>query len=205
MAAGHEITFILTCFNREAYVPYALRVIESYRSIRPHVVFCYNGANEQLPCDVRLPPDKKHGGDHQLTMAGYRLRKHERILKLSIDSWLLDESTIIRIFDALEAARLPYAGNLWHHNAAGSLATDIIFADLRFGDFFEGWTEAVPSMEESLWKQLRALGKPYLLLPERVPVHFTHRFSCAGLRWTMNHDLEKNLALARQWAPWLGF
>jgi hypothetical protein len=200
-----DVTVILTCFDREAYVPYALRVIESYRRLRPQVVLCYNGTND-LSCDVHLPPDRKHVGDHAMTLAGYRLRRHDRILKLSIDSWLLDEEPIVRIFDRLESQQLPYAGNHWHGNVPGSLATDIIFADLRFGDPFANWTELGPTnMEAGLWTQLRSLGKRHLTILEREPVHQTNRFACSKLRWAMDHDLEKNLELARKWAPWLGF
>jgi hypothetical protein len=204
MTDALDVTFILTCFNREAYVPYALRVLASYRRIRPQIVLCYNGTSD-LQCDVRLPPTGKHNGDHSLTMAGYRLRHHERIVKLSIDSWLLDEEKIVTIFDDLEAAQLPYAGNPWIGDGPGSLATDVIFADLRFGDLFENWTDPGPKMEIGMWRQLQSLRKGYLLLHQREPVHDEHRFSCAGLRWAMDHNLERNLTLARRWAPWLGF
>jgi hypothetical protein len=198
------VTFILTCHDREEYVPYALRVIESYRSIKPQVILCYNG-EQDLACDVRLPPLKKHHGDHSLTMAGYRLRRHQRIVKLSIDSWLLDESVIVNIFRRLESEQKPYAGNYWHSNWQGSLSTDVIFADLRFGNIFKGWNDARPSMEDSMWRQLTRLGKKPLLIEERHPIHFANRFACAKLRWTMEHDLQRNLANARAWAPSLGF
>lgn len=198
------VTFILTCFDREDYVPYARRVIDSYRLIKPQVILCYNGTRD-LQCDVRLPALHKHLGDHSLTMAGYQLKKHRRVVKLSVDSWLLDERKIIRIFDALEESRRPYAGNYWHWNAPGSLSTDVFFADLRFGDVFKGWHDVGPSMEEGMWTQVQRLGRGGLLIFEREPVHDDNRFACAPLRWTMHHELGLNLQTAREWAPWLGF
>lgn len=98
----------------------------------------------------------------------------------------------------MEKAQVPYAGNLWHHNAPGSLATDIIFADTQFGNVFESFRDRTfPDFEITMWDTVHRLGRGYYTIKERHPVHWENRFNCKALWWTMEHSLDLNLAFVK--------
>ena len=188
-----ECDVILTCTNREAYIPHALEVLRSYREIRATPILCYNGDGD-IDCDVRLARESLHLGDYRMTMDGFRRCQHSRIIKLSVDTWLLDEAVIRRIFDRLAATRKPYAGNYWIENRRG-LATDMIFADLRWGNIFDHWRyDPARGIEVTLEEAVGKIGRGFLELTERHPVHEENRHECPALGMVAHHDLALNLS-----------
>ena len=188
-----ECDVILTCTDREEYIPHALEVLRSYREIRATPILCYNGDGD-VACDVRLGRKPLHLGDYQMIMAGFQRCQHSRIIKLSIDTWLLDEAVILRIFAVLDATRRPYAGNFWIENTRG-LSTDVIFADLRWGNLFEHWRyDPGREIELTLEEAVIEVGRGFLGLFERHPVHEANRHECPALGMVAHHDLALNLS-----------
>lgn len=198
-----NVNFILTCTDREEYIPHMISILANYRKIFAQFCVCYNGDKNNIYHQVNRKYLVKSFGDSDLTIAGYDylIRQNDgyRFIKLSIDSWLLDGDKIIAIFEEMEKRQVPYAGNRWHGADHPSLSTDIFFADTRFGNVF---TELPVSgeFEVDMWKQVERIGKGFYTIPEREPVHDTYRVEVPDLKWTMHHELEKNLRNQREWA-----
>lgn len=68
--------------------------------------------------------------DYELTILGYDFLKKNGTtnwIKLSVDSWLIDEDKIINIFEDLESKNCVYANDKWYSHI--NLSTDIFFAN----------------------------------------------------------------------------
>jgi len=198
-----KVNFLITCYDHEAYIPYLLEIIKNYKTVEPIIVIGYTGIDPNFKCDFRIPNPGHQAGDRQLTIGCYDLIKDNgisRILKLGADSWILNEQSIINIFQQLEEIQVPYGGNFWHHNLPGSLATDIIFADTRFGNVFEEIKNKFHTdFEISMWDAIHRIGKSFSTIQERYPTHWENRFSCEKLGWTMEHSLAANIAFAERY------
>lgn len=192
------VDILITCHDREDYLPWLLKIIHQYTKINPHIIIAYNGTNDSFLCTVRRTNLGLSPGDLDLMQAGLLFCQHNRILKLSIDTWPCDEEIIIDIFNRIEHKRLPYAGNVWDDEGIG-LSTDIMFIDLRWGNIFNGWKYDGRNIEHSLQDCINALGIGYHNIPERMPVHPDQRFQCDNLKLCCYHDLETNIACARKW------
>jgi hypothetical protein len=192
-----RVNFILTCCTQPEQIPAAVEVLRSYAAVQPRWAVCYNGVDPSVPCDCRLRNRGLHRGDRDLTVRGYRWLRGDgcfRYAKLSVDSWLLDEQVILDVFREMEGRRVPYAGNRW--DADGKLATDVFFADLRFGDLFRRLRRRrywMGKYERRIYLVVDRLGAGWYEIPERHPVHPNNRFCCPALHWTMFHRLEDNL------------
>jgi len=197
-----KINFVLRCYDKEEYIPYALAVINSYWEIEPSIVLCYDGVRKDVLCDVKIPSQGKQCGDANMIYLGYlehKLRNdNPRFLSMCVDSFLMDEDVIIRIFNEMEAGRCGYAGNNWNHEGEPTLATDIIFADLRFGNVFE-FDQVGMEIEFWMYNHCMKKGIKPLIIKERIPVHPDNRFQCEKLKWTMHHTLKENLDNMRRW------
>jgi hypothetical protein len=197
-----QVNFIITCFDKESFVDLAVKTITSYKKISPRICLAYNGKDEKFKCNVRIPNRGHQQGDLDLTLAGYENLLHNeifRFVKIGADTCLLDEDIIISIFDDMARKRCGYAGNNWHEGQT-SLATDIIFADLRFGNAFEGLTlKGYPAYEWAMYGQCEKRKIKAMIIKDRVPVHPDNRNECEKLKWTMHHELDKNIANARKW------
>ena len=109
------------------------------------------------------------------------------------------ERVIVRLLGEMEARQVPYAGNHWDRD--DSLATDIIFADLRFGNVLRYLSRRLflrGHYERLLFKAVRRQNRGWYEIPERQPVHPDYRYACAALGWTMQHTLAENL---EAWRP----
>ena len=197
-----NVNFIVTVFNREEYLPGLLDVFASYTRISPHVAISYNGDIDSFPYQVRLATNEGHQlGNMGLTLAGYRYLKangHTRFIKIGIDCWLLDEDKIIDIFASMEDGQCAYAGNQWFPRQH-SWSSDIIFADIRFGDIFENFQmDSAPCFELSVALTIDQNNYKVFTIPERVPVvdlvgGELNRWDCKPLHWVMRHELISNL------------
>lgn len=196
-----DVNFIITCFNREDYWPHLKRLILSYKKIRSHVAFCYNGT-KNIPADFKCKNRGMTPGDCDMITGGYYFLRNNGVknwIKLSVDSWLVDESKIISIFEAMEKVRAVYGGCRW--DTAANFSTDIMFVR---EDNFQFMREFVAGMANEIgnhnieWlagKIARKCGRFYMI-PERdgVPVapgKFRHVVPALG--WCMFHDLQKNI------------
>jgi len=193
-----SVNFILTCFDKEAYLPYALEVINSYKDIEPSICVVYNGTDPDFDCDVRL--EKNSGlqfGDFEMTKKGFEFFQEKNdstlFVKLSIDSWLMNEKVLIDIFHYCKTYRVPYAGNYWNTNA--QLSTDIFFADIAYGNVFEELKPDGPVFENCMFNAVARLGGRFYILHPREPVHPDNRNECKALNWVMYHELEKNVEI----------
>jgi len=203
-----DINFIITNYNREDYWPYMKQILNSYEHIIPHVVYCYSGLNDEV-CDFRCTNRGHIEGDTDLMIGGYNHLKNNNVkrwIKLSIDSWLLDEQKIIDIFNIMENEDMVYAGNKWTGEPWWS--TDIFFArenDFEFmKKFCEGALHYIENIDYSIEGWIRNLavsnGK-YYIIPDREPIqgNFGNRFYVDSLSWTMKHDLRENIETANRY------
>ena len=97
-----DVNFIITCYDREDYWPYLKKILDSYQTIKPHVAYCYSGVKEDVECDFRCSNRGHIEGDTDLMIGGYNLLKDNGVdkwIKLSVDSWLIDEEKIIELFN----------------------------------------------------------------------------------------------------------
>jgi tetratricopeptide (TPR) repeat protein len=195
----YPVNFIITCFDKEEYLPGLLQVLESYKSIIPIVCIAYNGDSNTFPCDIKIENHGHQIGDIELTLAGYHFLKSNgvsRFIKIGIDSWLLDEGYLARIFAEMESEESAYAGNYWlpeeNYYSKLSLSTDIIIANTRFGDIFEKFSWDQMGFETSLYKTITNNSFKVTFLEERNPVHPYNRFACKGANWVMSHSYKEN-------------
>lgn len=191
-----DINLIITCFDKEEYLLGLVESFKLFKKIKFNTCLCYNGKIDAFPCDIRLKNNGHQLGDIELTMAGYRQLKGNgvtRFIKIAIDSWLLDEDVLFKIFEGLEINQSAYAGNYWFSENSPSLATDIIFTDTRFGNIFENFKWDGNYFESSLYKTVLDNSFKISIISERIPANPNHRFNCKKLGWTMSHELIENL------------
>ena len=191
-----KINFIITCFDREAYWPKLEELILSYKTIDPIISLAYNGDDDDFKCSVRVPNKGLQEGEFDLIQAGYKYlidndTPSDLFVKLSIDSWLCNEDVIVNIFNKMQHFKVPYAGNYW--SLSDELSTDIIFANISYGNIFENLKMDGRVLEHSMSNAVGRLGGRFFLINEREPVHPDNRNSCKNLSWTMEHELEKNI------------
>ena len=197
-----KINFVLRCYEYEDYIEPALEVIRSYKKIEPSIVLCYDGVRDDVKCDVKIPTRGHQHGDADLVYYGYlehrRRNVNFRFLNICIDVFMLDEDVIIGIFNAMEKGKFGYAGNRWAHEKEPTLATDIIFADIRFGNVFE-FDRVGPAFEWWMNQHCLKNGIKPLFLKDRIPVHPNNRHQCEKLKWTMHHTLKQNMENVLRW------
>jgi hypothetical protein len=204
-----DINFIITCYNREDYWPFLKKIIESYEKINPHIAYCYSGVSDDVDCDFRCENRGHIEGDTDLMIGGYNVLKNNGVnkwIKLSIDSWLMDENKIIEIFDIMTKGDMVYAGNYW--TGTSWWATDIFFAVENNYGFMKRFTEGAINYIEKIdysiegWIRVVAEGYgKYYIIPDREPIsgNFGNRFFVDSLSWTMEHDLESNIQRANNY------
>jgi hypothetical protein len=201
-----KVNFIVTAHDKEIYFPYLLKIITRYRKVEPEIVIAYNGSDPEFSCTVRRPPMPGSDGDSDLTMSGYNhfktINDGFRFIKIGVDTFLLDEDILVHIFEVMEQEKACYAGNKWHGNDSESLATDIMFLDTRFGNPLNpphGMEKDGADFEKWMWQSIRHRKLKWLTIQQREPVHPNNRMECAALKWTMHHQLEKNIENMRAW------
>lgn len=215
-----DVNFIITCYDKEIYYPYLKKIIESYKKIKPNIVLCYSGNDDEFICDIKIKNlinggrgDNHHEHaclyadiDYQLTILGYNHLKNNGVknwIKLSVDSWLIDEQKIIDIFDELDTQNCVYAGNQWYTHI--NLSTDIFFVNTNNNNIFEdlekngeeflNWLyyNKIPTGFENLMRYT-VIPYDYLIINGREPLDADKtRWVCPELGWAMSHNLETNI------------
>jgi hypothetical protein len=199
-----KVNFIVTCHNREEYLDGLKDVLAHYYKIEPTMILCYNGNDPSFPADIRLQNTGHQKGDYDLTIAGYRKIRDNlcpRFIKIGIDSWLLDEDKIISIFDKMATINAAVGTSHWfvnHQRPDHSYATDIMFMDTRMGEVL-GKINPPGCFEAELWNAVKENNLNAYVIPERNPGDGPCRWSCPALGWTMEHNLQKNIAFAKRW------
>jgi len=193
-----EVNIIITCFNREAYLPGMIKAINSYSRIKPNYAVAYDGTDFKFPCQVRIDNPGHQRGDMALTIAGYNYLKANcvpRWIKVGIDSWLTDDNKLFELFERMEREQAGYAGIHWC--GGGELSTDIFFVDTRYGDVFEELEHRLTTktglngnFERIMSDCVKAKNvKPYIIPERKIK---DHRWKCDELGWTMSHTLKDN-------------
>jgi hypothetical protein len=221
-----EINFIITVYDKEAYWPYLKNVIDSYKKIKSNYILCYSGEDNNFQCDIKRK-NVINGGrgnnhhehscpyvdmDYNLILDGYNLLKENGVkdwIKLSVDSWLLDENKILQIFNFLENNQCVYGGNYWYTHI--NLSTDIFFVNTRdhnifndlytYGPKFLDWLyyNKIPTGLENL---MRYIVIPYnhAIIMDREPMSADGtRWLCSKLGWCMSHDLGTNIEFLKKY------
>jgi len=200
-----DVNFIVTCYNRENYWPYLKEILNSYKIIKPHIAYCYNGVNPDEVCDFRCGNRGHIEGDTDMMIGGYNLLKDNGVknwIKLSVDSWLLDEQKVVDILNLMEEKDYVYAGCRWTGDPWFS--TDVFFArenEFRFMHKYAKWAiHYIEKVDYSIERCIADLAKQsgkYYLIPERDPVPGNHgtRYVVEKLGWAMYHELDKNLEM----------
>jgi FkbM family methyltransferase len=202
-----EINFIITCFDRESFWPEAKQTINSYKKIKPNIILCYNGSDEEFKKEAQVfLKNKGHQlGEISLISEGARYAKNnyecKKFVKLSIDSWIIDEDVIISTFQNLSRNKSCYAGNFW--STTNELSTDIFFVDEESGELFNNFViseqeaqqvkDGLIIAENIMIRAVFNTNKNIVLIREREPVHPNNRFKCEELLCTMEHDLNENI------------
>lgn len=196
-----KVNFIITCFNREDYWKYLKHILDNYKSIESNYIITYNGVDNEFPA-VHVGENRGHQlGEYDCIIKGYESLTpiSHRWIKLSVDSWLLDEEKILNIFNDMEKKKLGYAGQFWNPDNQ-DISTDIMFVDTRFGNIFEIMKNNTfkiynkkNKMEKYVYNLLINNNIKIHFISERYPVHFDNREKCVKLGWTMDHNLDKNI------------
>lgn len=195
------INFIITCFNREPYWEYLEKILKSYKIIKANYVLAYNG-NDPNFNGYYVGKNRGHSfGEYDCIVGAYDkiIPKSNKWIKISIDSWLLDENKILKIFSEMHENKCGFAGQYWNR-FEGDISTDIFFVDTNHGNIFEimnknkfPFFEHNKYLEEGVFYLLKKNNIKIHLIEERNPVHWENREVCLKLGWTMNHDLDKNI------------
>jgi hypothetical protein len=224
-----DVNFIITCYDKESYWEHLKSIIESYTIIKPHIALCYNGLDETFKSDFKCEY-KPNGGrgndrhpsgcdyadaDYELTMGGYDVLKNNGVrlwVKLSIDSWLLDEKKIIKILNNLISEDCAYGGSIWYEKY--NMSTDIFFANTMNDNIFEDLKIYGVEFFDYLYSQpnpqgfeflMTFMSKQYnrLIINQRKLLHngLGHRWSCPELGWTMSHNLNENILFKEKYIP----
>ncbi|MEY4371018.1 MAG: hypothetical protein RIQ48_734 [Pseudomonadota bacterium] len=202
-----EINFIITCFDKEAYWPYLKEIINSYKNIKSNIILCYNGANQNFKkeANIFIENTGHQHGEASLILKGFEYAqqnfKSPLFIKLSIDSWLLNENIILDIFKYMDTNHICYAGNYW--NTLQQLSVDIFFINKNNGNFLESFKEQAhnienlkngsSALENILFDSISSKQYKFTIIKDRDPIHPNNRFCCPQLGWTMSHELQENL------------
>jgi len=198
-----DINFIVTDYAHETYWPYLKNILGAYKKINAHWAYCYSGIKPDVVCDFRCANRGHIEGDTDLMIGGYHFLKNNGVkkwIKISVDSWLLNEDKILNIFDTMDKNDQTYAGCRWLGEAWFS--TDVFFVrdnDFHFMEkFSNGAIQYITQVDYSIEGFLANLAKQsgrYYMIPERDPVtgNVGTRFLVDSLGWVMYHDLNQNL------------
>jgi hypothetical protein len=145
-------------------------------------------------------------------MGGYNLLKSNGVnlwVKLSIDSWLLDENKLIQILENIENQDCAYGGNIWYRTI--NMSTDIFFANTKNKNIFEDMDKygvkffdylySIPNpqgFEHLMYFVSRQYDRLIIMDREKLYENST-RFKCPKLGWTMSHFLEDNLKFMKEY------
>ena len=147
-----QVNIIITVYDREDYWPYLKHILDNYKTIKCNYVVCYSGEREDFHSDFKIKNviNGGRGNDHhpyscphvdmdyELMMGGYELLKNNGVnnwIKLSVDSWLIDEFKIVSILNFLVEEECVYGGNIWYSHI--NLSSDIFFVNTRKHNIFE--------------------------------------------------------------------
>ena len=195
-----DVNFIITCFDREDYWPYLKDILDGYTVVKPHIAFCYNGT-KNLSADFKCKNRGKLPGDADLIIGGYNVLKNNGVknwLKLSVDSWILNEDSIVDIFDKMEKRDCCYGGCEW--DDADHFSTDIMFVRENSFGLMQKFCAIAPTWIqhdniEGLAADLAKRQGFYYMIPQRDrnSGESWGRHEVPELGWTMQHSLEKNV------------
>ena len=223
-----EINFIITCFDKEEYWPHLKEILDSFSKIKPNYVLVYNGENENFICDARLKNEVNAGrgnrahehaclyaeNDWFLTKQGYDLLKDNGVtkwIKLSVDSWMLDEQIIIDLFQEMLQTKSVYGGNVWYSPI--NYSTDIFFLETSEINLFEEMSKNSEEFFGFLYRNEIPTGfenfMSYHVIPHNHLIFLDReeldesstRWRVEKLGWTMSHQINENHDFRKKYKP----
>ena len=126
MEKKEKINFIITCYNREQYWEYLEKILKSYKLIDANYFLAYNGTDPNFN-GYYIGQNRGHSlGEYDCIVGAYNkiIPNSNKWVKISIDSWLLDENKILKIFSEMEENKCGFAGQYWNR-FEGDISTDI--------------------------------------------------------------------------------
>lgn len=224
----YNLNVIITCYNREDYIPHLIGIINSYKRINAKYAICYNGNRVDFECHFKTVY-KPNGGrgdeghphgcpyaeaDLDLLLGGYDyLKNNENHLwvKLCADTWMVDEDKLIQILDELEKTSCAYIGNYWYIHQ--NLSTDIFFSNTKIYNIFEDMRTHKVEFFDYLYETKNPhglemyvgfLSRVYdrLIIENREPLSAAStRWEVKPLGWTMKHNIEDNINFIKTYVP----
>jgi hypothetical protein len=221
-----EVNFIITVYDKEEYWPYLKDIINKYKNIKSNFVVCYSGIDDNFDYDIKIK-NLVNGGrgnnhhvnscsyadmDYDLTIKGYEFLKKNNVknwIKLSVDSWLLDEKKLIEILNFMNENSFAYGGNIWYSHI--NLSTDIFFANTQKNNIFEDlklhgkkfldwlYEKKIPTGFENLMRYVVIPYDHFLILDREFLEDDNHRHECGTLGWCMFHKLENNINFMKKY------
>jgi hypothetical protein len=194
-----KVNILITYYDKEEFIPYLLQILNSYKTLEPTILQVYTGSKQDVKADLKylLHPSMQQQRDYSMLMEGIKafkqINENKRFLKLNSNTWPLDETKLIDIFNKLDELKLPIASNYWNNNQKGSLATDILLMDLNYGHLFTAADKFYQTTEITLDRALQKIKKEPLIIEEREPVHWKNLWECQQLKWTMYSNLNMNI------------
>jgi hypothetical protein len=223
-----EINFIITVYDKENYWSHLKKILDEYRLIKCNYVVCYSGSKSDFDCDIKME-NLINGGrgnnhhihatpyadmDYLLTIAGYDFLKSNGVtnwIKLSVDSWLINENKILDIFNFIIKESCVYAGNIWYSQI--NLSTDIFFANTSNKNIFEDlkkhggkfldwlYYKKIPTGLENLMRYIVIPYNHAIILDREPLISDSTRWICPKLGWCMSHCLETNIDFLKNYLP----
>lgn len=224
----HSLNVIITCYNREDYIPHLIKIINSYKKINVKYAVCYNGHKDDFKCEFKTtyaPNGGREGDGHpsgcpyseadlDLLLGGYEHLKNNGNhlwVKLCADSWMADEDKIVQILDEIEKTNCAYAGNFWYKYQ--NVSTDIFFSSTKIHNIFEDFKKHKDEFFEYLHKiknpeglemYVGFLSRVYdrLIIKNREPLSSdSTRWRVDSMGWTMSHVMNHNIEFVKNYIP----
>jgi len=197
-----EVNFIITVYDKEEFLPATKDFIKKFTKIQPKIFVVYCGPNK-VEANLKLPDPGEPAREIFMTLWGYKKLSEDsvvpRYVKMTGNTWLMDEDVIINIFNEMENRKAAFGGNHWHFNLEGSLSADIFFADTRFGNVFKAIDAKPKDFEVVLFDTLRKIKSTPYIIEGRDPVYYNNLHECKTLKWAMHSNIGKNFECFQEW------
>jgi hypothetical protein len=221
-----ELNVIITCYDKEDYIPHLVEILNSYKKIKVNYVICYNGLKDDFDCHFKINYEPNGGrgndghphgcpyaeADLDLLLGGYEYLKSNGVnlwVKLSADSWMADEDKILQILEEVDKTECSYAGNFWYEYK--NMATDIFFSSTKTNNIFEDFKKNKTEFFDYLYQvksnqglemYVGFLSRVYdrLIIHDREPMKAdSTRWGVKSLGWTMSHAIDNNINFVKNY------
>ncbi len=213
-ADGKVNAFLITNYNREAWVEVWIRIIRSFK--KPYFICVSDNYQQEhkfpnADMVLRLPPKTPASvGDVYLINAGMKtLTQREEIryiIKTSADTWLFKESKLNELLAKLSESENEFLSSRWEHHS--DIATDFFIVSKEYAKSLFVPERFKPTMalpEVCLGKILNR--KKFYYWSERDPIHdkkaHKRKYIWGNLGLVSSHNLSENRRVVLEECPHL--